>query len=62
MLRSGQLALLTGVSPDLLRHYERIGILPTPVRALNGYRLYAPQMAAPKVGSAHSGHPARAAG
>ena len=46
MLRSGQLALLTGVSPDLLRHYERIGILPTPVRALNGYRLYAPQMAA----------------
>jgi DNA-binding transcriptional MerR regulator len=46
MLRSGKLAQLTGVSTDLLRHYERIGILPIPARALNGYRLYAPQMVA----------------
>src|SRR5713226_7505994 len=44
MLRSGKLAELTGVSTDLLRHYERMGILPSPVRASNGYRLYAPQM------------------
>jgi len=44
MLRSGKLAELTGVSTDLLRHYERIGILPSPVRGSNGYRLYAPQM------------------
>jgi len=46
MLRSGKLAELTGVSTDLLRHYERIGILPPPVRASNGYRLYAPQAVA----------------
>ena len=39
-LRSGQLAQLTGVSTDTLRHYERKGVLPTPLRAKNGYRLY----------------------
>ena len=44
LLRSGKLARLTGVSTDLLRHYERIGILPCPARASNGYRLYAPRM------------------
>ena len=44
MLRSGELAELTGVSTDLLRHYDRMGILPPPARASNGYRrLYAPQ-------------------
>jgi DNA-binding transcriptional MerR regulator len=46
MLRSGKLAKLTGVSTDLLRHYERIGIVPAPARSANGYRLYAPQMVA----------------
>lgn len=44
LLRPGKLARLTGVSTDLLRHYERIGILPRPVRASNGYRLYPAQM------------------
>lgn len=44
-LRSGQLARMTGVSTDLLRHYERIGVLPVAVRATNGYRLYPPQSA-----------------
>ena len=44
LLRSGKLARLTGVSTDLLRHYERVGILPSPARASNGYRLYAPRM------------------
>ena len=44
MLRSGKLARLTRVSADLLRHYERIEILPPPSRSSNGYRLYAPQM------------------
>jgi DNA-binding transcriptional MerR regulator len=44
MLLSGKLAQLTGVSTDLLRHYERIGVLPPPARASNGYRIYAPQM------------------
>ncbi|PYU86190.1 MAG: hypothetical protein DMG51_06530 [Acidobacteria bacterium] len=35
---------MTRVSADLLRHYERIEILPPPSRSSNGYRLYAPQM------------------
>jgi len=45
LLRSGQLAKIAGVSTDLLRHYERIGVLPAAVRAANGYRLYPPQSA-----------------
>ncbi len=39
-LRSGELAKLAGVSSDLLRHYERIGILAKAERAANGYRRY----------------------
>jgi len=41
-LRSGQLAHLAGLSPDSLRHYERVGVLPRPHRTLAGYRLYPP--------------------
>ena len=40
VLRSGELARLAGISTDLLRHYERIGIVPRPERASNGYRQY----------------------
>jgi DNA-binding transcriptional MerR regulator len=29
-MHSGQLAHLTGVSTDALRHYERLGLLPLP--------------------------------
>ena len=36
---------MAGVSTDLLRHYERIGVLPAAIRAPNGYRLYPPQSA-----------------
>jgi len=39
-LRSGELARLTGVSADTLRHYERLGILPTSQRTRNGYRIF----------------------
>ena len=39
-MRSGELARQAGVSPDTLRHYERKGLLPPPVRAANGYRVY----------------------
>lgn len=39
-LRSGQLAKLTGVSTDTLRHYERLGLLARPRRTASGYRLY----------------------
>jgi DNA-binding transcriptional MerR regulator len=39
-LLSGELARLAGVSPDTLRHYERIGVLPRPPRTPAGYRRY----------------------
>ncbi|HEY4677664.1 MAG TPA: heavy metal-responsive transcriptional regulator [Candidatus Angelobacter sp.] len=42
-LRSGELAQLTGVSRDTLRHYERQGLLPVTQRSSNGYRHYPPQ-------------------
>jgi DNA-binding transcriptional MerR regulator len=42
ILRSGELARLAGISTDLLRHYERMGVLDAPLRAANGYRSYAP--------------------
>ncbi len=38
-LRSGELARISGVSADTLRHYERKGLL-KPQRASNGYRQY----------------------
>src|SRR5262249_35903045 len=41
LLRAGELARLTGVSADTLRHYERKGLL-KPRRAPNGYREYSP--------------------
>lgn len=41
-LRAGELAQLTGVSTDTLRHYERKGLLAAQ-RLPNGYRVYAAQ-------------------
>jgi DNA-binding transcriptional MerR regulator len=41
-LRSGELARLTGVSSDTIRHYERMGILPESPRPPSGYRMYGP--------------------
>ena len=35
-----ELAAAAGVSTDTLRHYERKGVLPRPLRAANGYRRY----------------------
>ncbi len=40
VLRSGSLAKATGVSPDTIRHYERIGVLPEASRTESGYRIY----------------------
>lgn len=37
---SGELARLCGVSPDTIRHYERVGVLPAAVRGANGYRRF----------------------
>ena len=39
-LYSGELARLTGVSTDTLRHYERRGLVPRPSRSNSGYRQY----------------------
>jgi DNA-binding transcriptional MerR regulator len=39
-LLAGELARLSGVSTDTLRHYERKGVLPAPRRLSNGYRKY----------------------
>jgi DNA-binding transcriptional MerR regulator len=39
-MRCGELARLTGVSADTLRHYERLGILPTSQRTNGGCRIF----------------------
>jgi DNA-binding transcriptional MerR regulator len=39
-MRSGELARLTGVSTDTLRHYEGLGLLAKPPRTSGGYRDY----------------------
>ncbi|MFQ5753828.1 MAG: MerR family DNA-binding transcriptional regulator [bacterium] len=40
----GVLARLAGVSPDSIRHYERIGILPRAERTSSGYRVWSMQV------------------
>ncbi|MCI0712328.1 MAG: heavy metal-responsive transcriptional regulator [Chloroflexi bacterium] len=40
MYQIKQLSQIAGVSPETIRHYERIGILPRANRAENGYRVY----------------------
>ena len=44
-LRSGELASLSGISSDTLRHYERMKLLATPRRSSGNYRLYPPESA-----------------
>jgi DNA-binding transcriptional MerR regulator len=39
-LRSGDLARLTGLSSDTIRHYERLRILSESPRTASGYRMY----------------------
>ena len=40
IFRSGALAKATGVSPDTIRHYEKLGVLPRASRTASGYRVY----------------------
>jgi DNA-binding transcriptional MerR regulator len=42
-LSPSDVARRVGVSTDTLRHYERKGLLPAPVRTPSGYRRYPPQ-------------------
>ena len=39
-MQIGQLAHLTGISAKMIRHYEGIGLVPTPARRQSGYRDY----------------------
>jgi DNA-binding transcriptional MerR regulator len=39
-LRVAELAATVGVRPDTIRYYERVGLLPAPVRTAAGYRSY----------------------
>ena len=37
---TGELARTCGVSPDTIRHYERVGVIPRASRGANGYRSF----------------------
>ena len=39
-LTIGKLAKLAGLSPDTIRYYERVGLVPKPARTASGYRQY----------------------
>jgi DNA-binding transcriptional MerR regulator len=39
-LRVAELAEATGISPDTVRYYERVGLLPSPARTPAGYRVF----------------------
>jgi len=40
VLKIGELAAEIGVTAKTIRFYETAGVLPPPVRGVNGYRLY----------------------
>ena len=42
-MRVGQLAKRADVSPDTIRHYEKMGLLSPPARTRNHYRDYGPE-------------------
>ena len=41
-MKIGEIATGAGVTVDTVRFYERVGVLPPPVRTESGYRDYAP--------------------
>ena len=43
MLRCGELAAKAGISPDSLRYYERLQLMPLAQRSAGGYRLFPPE-------------------
>ncbi|WP_233270227.1 Cd(II)/Pb(II)-responsive transcriptional regulator [Stutzerimonas stutzeri] len=46
MMRIGALSKSAGVDVETIRYYERIGLMPAPVRGANGYRAYSPEQLA----------------
>src|SRR5438128_10167822 len=40
-LRIGELAARSGLTPDALRYYERLGLMPRASRTAGGFRVYA---------------------
>lgn len=40
IMRIGELATEAGTRPETIRFYERRGLLPQPLRSVNGYRTY----------------------
>ena len=42
-MRIGELANVVGLSPDTIRYYERVDLLPPPARTPSGYRIYSTQ-------------------
>ena len=42
-MRIGELSRATGVDIETIRYYEKAGLLPSPARESNGYRIYGAQ-------------------
>jgi DNA-binding transcriptional MerR regulator len=44
--RIGTIAEATGLTPDAIRYYERLGLVPKPARTAGGFRVYPPNTVA----------------
>jgi len=44
--RIGTIAAATGLTPDAIRYYERLGLVPKPARTGGGFRVYPPDTVA----------------
>lgn len=44
--RIGAIAFATGLTPDAIRYYERLGLVPKPARTEGGFRVYPPNTVA----------------
>ncbi|MEE7492105.1 MULTISPECIES: MerR family DNA-binding transcriptional regulator [Methylobacterium] len=40
-MRIGEAARACGISPKMIRYYERAGLIPAPTRSVSGHRVYA---------------------
>ncbi len=44
VLSIGEAAEMTGITPESIRHYEKIGLIPAPTRTQGGRRTYGPPL------------------